>query len=84
MDEQLWQLHQELGVTLAVQGACVRCAGCNMALVPVPHEMAALQVAPFVAEQQAAFVGCPACGSLYWPGTHWSRICAQLGGLAGA
>ena len=78
------QLHQELGVTLSVQGACVRCAGCNTTLVPVPHEMAAARVPPFVAEQQAAFVGGPACGGLYWPGTHWSRICAQLGGLAGA
>jgi hypothetical protein len=52
-----------------------RCLRCNDLLEPVLDEdVAAAQLPPRVRERHAAFRRCPACGRLYWPGTHHQRM----------
>ena len=77
--EQLRQMmvEQQVKLTLDAETPC-RCADCNLALEPIPHEQAAREVPPVVATEHREFARCPGCGRIYWPGTHWDRIRLQL------
>lgn len=77
--DQLRQLMIELHLdfTLGDETPC-RCADCNLVLEPMTQERAAPQVPPFVAGSHNKFSHCLGCGRIYWPGTHWDRIQAQL------
>jgi len=59
-----------------------RCVDCNAAVKPLSRENAANLVAPFVLEQGRDFALCPACGRVFWRGTHYedmeSRVAALL------
>jgi hypothetical protein len=48
-----------------------RCLACNVALRRVPKKSVRNLVPPFVFDQASAFASCPACGRLFWPGTHF-------------
>jgi len=61
-----------------------RCAECNERLVAIPVEEARRRVPPFVARTQAVFRTCPACGRIYWTGTHTSGIFTLLDDAAHA
>jgi len=51
-----------------------RCSLCNAPLEPVAPEAARAHVPPRVATAAAAFLRCPACGRLYWEGSHVARM----------
>ena len=65
-----------------------RCLDCNAPLKPVPKERARNLAAPFVVEHGDAFALCPACGRLYWKGSHAAdmeaRICRIMNKLKAA
>jgi len=56
-----------------------RCLDCNAPLKPVPRERVRNLASPFVIEHGAAFALCPACGRLYWKGSHASDMDARIG-----
>jgi uncharacterized protein with PIN domain len=60
-----------------------RCLRCNTILVPVPREGVAGRVPEFVLTRYTAFRTCPACGRIYWPGTHRARMDEVLARLCG-
>jgi hypothetical protein len=67
-----------------------RCLRCNDLVETVPEEAVAGQLPPRVRERQRAFRRCPACGRIYWAGTHHRRmerlleeILAEAGGPPG-
>ncbi len=60
-----------------------RCLECNALLVDVPREEAAGRVPPYVLATQEPFQGCPACGRLYWSGTHRERMTEELKRMVG-
>lgn len=51
-----------------------RCMACNAPLVPVAKEAIAGRVPPAVAASRQEFRECPACGRVYWQGTHYQRM----------
>jgi len=51
-----------------------RCLGCNVKLKPLSKSQAANLVAPFVLKQANSFAICPACGQVFWPGTHFEDM----------
>lgn len=55
-----------------------RCLACNAPLTAVPKAEVADQVPPYVYATQNGFQRCPSCGRVYWPGTHWERMRAEL------
>lgn len=55
-----------------------RCLICNEALLPVSKEVVAEALPPSVRLLQQTFRRCPHCQRLYWPGSHWQRMRAQL------
>lgn len=51
-----------------------RCLECNVGLKPLAKSQAANLVAPFVLEKADSFAICPACGRVFWPGTHFEEM----------
>lgn len=47
-----------------------RCIECNAVLKNLPKRRARNLVTPFVYEQADSFAICPACGRVFWKGTH--------------
>ncbi len=60
-----------------------RCLECNVLLVEVGREVVAERVPPYVFATQETFRACPACGRLYWRGTHRTRMVEELKGILG-
>jgi len=60
-----------------------RCVTCNVGLKRLSRENAKNLVAPFVYERAASFAVCPACGRVYWPGTHFRDMDGKLQQILG-
>jgi len=58
-----------------------RCMDCNAPLTGADEETVAERVPPGVAERHQRFHICPGCGKVYWPGSHYRRMCAIIDGL---
>ncbi|MCS6291461.1 MAG: Mut7-C RNAse domain-containing protein [Nitrospira sp.] len=79
VEGQLHQLHRDLKIDLNLtHQRAYRCADCNVTLTASSHDDAASLVPPFVAEQYRAFLQCPHCRRVYWPGTHWQDLDRRL------
>jgi uncharacterized protein with PIN domain len=76
LDDQVRQVLATLD--LAPQRSRSRCSICNERLEHLDHEAAAARVPAYVAQQHTEFRACPACGRVYWPGTHWQQIDQRL------
>jgi len=61
-----------------------RCLVCNVELRPVDKAEVSGALPDKVREVQEKFTRCDACGRIYWPGSHYARMRAALGGLLGA
>jgi len=48
-----------------------RCLACNVGLRRIPKKSARNLVPPFVFARASSFAVCPACGRIFWPGTHF-------------
>jgi uncharacterized protein with PIN domain len=55
-----------------------RCLACNAPLEAVAKAEVAGQVPPYVYATHNGFQRCSNCGRVYWPGTHWERMRAEL------
>lgn len=51
-----------------------RCLGCNTVLEKIPKAAAEGRVPVYVYIRCVRFKRCPACGKIYWPGTHRRHI----------
>lgn len=79
VEGQLHQLHRDLTIDLDVNHQRgYRCADCNVVLMPISHDDAALLVPPFVAREYREFLQCPHCRRAFWPGTHWHDLDRRL------
>jgi uncharacterized protein with PIN domain len=77
--EQLRQV--AAAVPLGGTGLLRRCLDCNRELHDVAREAARDRVPPFVWATTDAFLGCAACGRLYWPATHRAHMVRELAAL---
>jgi uncharacterized protein with PIN domain len=76
VEEQLQQLMRAL--ELEIDLAFSRCPTCNRLLEAVPKEAIRAEVPPYVFATREEFRRCPQCARVYWRGTHWARMNAQL------
>ncbi|WP_372527983.1 Mut7-C RNAse domain-containing protein [Piscinibacter sp.] len=58
-----------------------RCLHCNVVLLPIDKALVHDALPPRVAASQTVFSHCPACARVFWPGDHYRRMRAMLGGL---
>jgi hypothetical protein len=61
-----------------------RCPRCNGRLVPVDKGDVLDRIPPRTAAWLDDYMICPACGQLYWRGTHHDRLTRQIERLFGA
>ena len=79
--EQVQQVVEEMGLTPTPSfSLCIRC---NTTLRPVEKQAVRERVPPYVFQGQEEFRECPKCGRLYWKGSHWRNMQAELERLAG-
>lgn len=74
--EQVHEVQRALGPPS--DPALSRCALCNRPLEPVAREEVTRAVPPYIYRTQREFDRCPACGRIYWAGTHLQAIRKQL------
>ena len=79
--EQLHYLTRVLG--LGFQNGFSRCIECNLGLEPIAKDMVRDRVPEFVFSTQEQFFECPGCAKLYWRGTHWLNMRAELAAFVG-
>jgi hypothetical protein len=75
------QVRQVLS-TLKLDKSCFRpftlCLECNRRLEQRAKETIKDRVPPYVYLTQEHFAECPACGRLYWHGTHWQAMVREI------
>ncbi len=76
VEEQLLQVFSAL--RLSARQAFSRCAECNVSLSPVSKESVRDSVPPYVWRTHERFLRCPFCSRVYWRGTHWAHMLAQI------
>jgi len=78
VDEQVRQVLTELGLHPDPARFLGRCLRCNALLEPIEAETARARVPPWVARTHDEFRACPACGRVYWRGTHAERMAKRM------
>ena len=61
-----------------------RCIACNGLLVPAAPEEIEGQVPRDIVQRHDRFARCPACGRVYWPGSHFRRMRTLVDDLLGS
>jgi hypothetical protein len=59
------------------------CLECNRPLVERSRQQVKDRVPPYVLKTQQQYMECPACGRIYWRGTHWQAMAEKLESFAG-
>ena len=54
------------------------CLECNQPLEERSRQQVKARVPPFVFQTQRQYMECPACGRIYWKGTHWQAMTKKL------
>jgi hypothetical protein len=75
--EQLRQVVAELKLDVQ-EKSFSRCIRCYLPLESASREQVRERLPPYVYENQPRFTVCPSCGRVYWPGTHWRNMRAEL------
>lgn len=76
LEKQIRQVLETLGPP--PEPALSRCSLCNVPLEAVSKDLVADRVPPYVFRTQQQFRLCPACGRVYWPGSHLERMAQQI------
>ena len=71
---QLRELIQRKVIMLKEQTLFSRCLLCNVPLDEILREEAEGKVPDFIFYQHKAFVRCPQCQRIYWPGSHQENM----------
>jgi len=79
---------QQLLDTLKMDKSCFRpfsiCLECNRRLEERDKEAIKDRLPPYVYLTRDRFAECPACGRLYWQGTHWQAMNRKIDAIPGA
>jgi len=73
-DAQLRQVISHFKLSINRLRPFSRCICCNTELRPVTKEEVEGKVADYVFTTSDSFSSCPACGKIFWPGTHYQNM----------
>ena len=78
--DEFWaQLRQVVAeLELDIGQSFTRCPRCNLVLQALPRAQVQDRLPPHVLMTQETFRGCPGCNRVYWQGTHWRNMRAQV------
>jgi len=77
--EQVRQVFNDLKLDAGRCRPFTRCIEDNTPLAARTKAAVRGRVPPYVFRTQARYVECPACGRIYWQGTHWQRMTEKIG-----
>lgn len=80
--EQLKQVFQELNIQTPPQ-VLGRCLECNGLLQKIDRAEIENRIPAYVLDTEQNFYICSGCRKVYWPGTHWAKMRANLKSLFG-
>lgn len=80
--DQLRQVVEELQLKDLIRPYS-RCLDCNVELKALSKRRVKNLVSPFVYERATSFAICPACGRVYWEGTHLADMERKIGEVLG-
>ncbi len=81
--EQIRQIIHKAGLKAGETRPFSRCIRCNEVLESVPKIQAAGKVPDYVFETVESFSRCPACGRIYWSGSHLERMTDHVRRMTG-
>jgi hypothetical protein len=81
--EQLRQVAAAFGLGLEPDRLFSRCLDCDRPVEPLARPEAVGLVPEHVLHTAESFTRCPACGKVFWPGTHGPRARAMLAEILG-
>jgi uncharacterized protein len=76
-ESQMQEVISRLGLSRNFE-PFTRCLECNQMLEARAKETVKGQVPPYVYQRHANFLECPACGRIYWRGSHWEAMRRKL------
>jgi hypothetical protein len=79
LEDQIREVAESL--PLRVVDPLSRCSLCNTPIVPAPALSVKGLVPEGVLSRHDTFWLCPACGKVYWQGSHWARMVERLNSL---
>jgi hypothetical protein len=79
LEDQIREIADAL--PLRVVDPLSRCSLCNAPLAPVPASSVKDLVPEGVLSRHDAYWRCPACGKVYWQGSHWQKMVERLDSL---
>jgi len=80
--EQLHEVVERFGLAKWVR-PFQRCMNCNHPLEPVEKEAVLDKLEPLTKKYYEDFKLCPACGQLYWKGSHYEKMTRLIENLSG-
>jgi uncharacterized protein len=72
--ERLAELSSRYGINLDIDMTLSRCPKCNTRLTSVNKEAVAAKLEKNTLLHYNEFWSCKNCGSVYWQGSHWTKI----------
>ncbi len=75
--EQLWQVVRALNLEPESEPFSI-CIECNVPLIQRGKEEVRGLVPPHVFRNHEQFVQCPECRRVFWRGTHWQKMMAEI------
>lgn len=79
--EQVRQVFRALRLT--AHEAFSRCAECNVPIEEASVDAVREDVPAYVLQTHTRFRRCPQCQRVYWRGTHWAQMLAQIEEITG-
>ncbi len=76
--EQLGELIKKVDLALDSARLFSICPLCNKAVEEIKKEEFAAQIPPYVYRTKERFTRCPACGRIFWRGTHVEQMKQRL------
>ena len=77
VEDQMKQVVNTLGLDIHFNPFSI-CLECNQPLVERSRQQVWDRVPPYVSQTQQQYMECPACGRIYWRGTHWQAMTEKL------
>ncbi|MBI5523434.1 MAG: hypothetical protein HY910_12460 [Desulfarculus sp.] len=81
LEDQLRQVLGELGLRPQPNQWFSRCLACNQAVEPLERSEALGLVPDHTLATAPGFTRCPACGKIFWPGSHGQRAAQRIEAL---
>jgi len=82
IEAQMKQVIESLGLDIRFKPFSI-CLECNQPLEERSRQQVQDRVPPYVFKTQQQYMECPACGRIYWRGTHWQAMNRKLEQLVG-